>query len=84
MHHHAQPLGDVPLSSSVVDLVASASDLRGTAPPKKSTVNNDARRDDLWYALEARRLKHLGIAKHMAGLDEGLGLFTGDEEVVFA
>ena len=26
---------------------------------------------------------HLGLAKHMAGLDKGLGLFTGDEVVGF-
>ena len=84
--HAPQPLGDV-LISSGVDLDPSAfDDLRGSASSKKSVVNNGGgrRRDDLWHILEATRLQYLGIARHMAGLDEGFGLFRVDEDVAFA
>ena len=60
--------------------------LRKTAPSKKQSVvgSETGRDDDLWRALEARRMRHLGLARHVAGLDEGFGVFTGEEEVVFA
>ena len=76
------PVG-VPLSSSV-HLDTNASNLRNIAPSEKSVLGGDAGHDDLWHALEAERLKNLGLAKHMAGLDEGFGLFTADEDVAFA
>ena len=78
-----QPLTDTPLSSSA-DLNTGESHLRKVTSSQKSGVGSDAGRDDLWHTLEARRLKHLGLAKHVAGLDAGLSLFTIDEEVAFA
>ena len=78
------PTRDAPLSSSV-DFDTSVPDFRRTTvPSKENLVSRDGGRDGLWQALEARRMQHLGLAKHMAGLDEGLGLFTGDEVVAFA
>lgn len=77
-----------PLSSSSVDVDNNAPSilLRKTAPSKKQSVvgSETGRDDDLWRALEARRMRHLGLARHVAGLDEGFGVFTGEEEVVFA
>ena len=69
-----------PLSSSVF-MDARLSRLRENTNLKKSVAESD---DDLWHTLEAKRLKHLGLAKHVAGLDEGFGLFAADEEVAFA
>ena len=76
----SQSLDVAPLSSSVV-VDATSSRLRENASSKKSVAESD---DDLWHTLEAKRLKHLGLAKHVAGLDEGFELFVADEEVAFA
>ena len=77
---------DAPLSSSVDFDTGATNHTHGQIAPssKESVVGSDTGRDGLWHALEARRMQHLGLAKHMAGLDEGFGLFTDDEEVAFA
>ena len=78
------PTLDAPFSSSVDFDTSVPNFRRATVPSKENVVSSDVGGDGLWQALEARRMQHLGLAKHTAGLDEGLGLFTGDEVVGFA
>ena len=80
MSSTSQSPDDVSLSSSVY-MDARISGLREIINSKKSVVDSD---DDLWQTLEPKRLKHLGLTKHVAGLDQGFGLFAADEEVAFA